>query len=117
MRKEKGKVISLEDKTEKTDYLKNYKHRNLMECVHIEKEDDYFDEIDFERDLPKEKVDNSFIVIGDVRDGEEEALVAYKSEIEAYKAYKRVSYNHKRIIKGTAIYGDLFGMKVLLGYE
>lgn len=109
IRRTVGNVIKLEERID-------YKHKILANNVHT-RNDDYFDEINFERDLPKEKITNSFIVLGNAENEEEEALVAYESEIEAYRAYKNISYKNKRIIKGTAIYGDLFGMKVLLGYE
>lgn len=105
-----GNVITLEVR-------EDYKRETLINNIKMNNNDDYFEEIDFEQDLPKEKVRNSFIVIGSEENEEYEAIVAYESELEAYRAYKNISCKNKKIIKGTAIYGDLFGMRVLLGYE
>lgn len=105
-----GNVITLE-------VGEDYKRETLINNIKMNNNDDYFEEIDFEQDLPKEKVRDSFIVIGREENEEYEAIVAYESELEAYRAYKNISCKNKKIIKGTAIYGDLFGMRVLLGYE
>lgn len=106
-----GNVITLE-------VGEDYKRETLVNNIKMnQNNDDYFEEIDFEQDLPKEKVRNSFIVIGSEENEEYEAIVAYESELQAYRAYKNISCKNKKIIKGTAIYGDLFGMRVLLGYE
>ena len=105
-----GNVITLE-------VGEDYKRETLINNIKMNNNDDYFEEIDFEQDLPKEKVRDSFIVIGNEENEEYEAIVAYESELEAYRAYKNISCKNKKIIKGTAIYGDLFGMRVLLGYE
>lgn len=72
--------------------------------------DEFFDK------FPKEIEENKYVLIEHKGTIAERLLLAYDTEIEAYRDLKKCSTKCK-VVKANVIYIDLEGFKVLYGYE
>ncbi|OPJ55203.1 hypothetical protein [Clostridium chromiireducens] len=68
-------------------------------------------------DFPKEIVKDMYAIVEYKGTEKESFLYAYPSEIEAYKAAKRVSHNNVSVFKTNIVFHIVDGMKIMYGYE
>ncbi|NFL43177.1 hypothetical protein FDB55_12975 [Clostridium botulinum] len=68
-------------------------------------------------DFPKEIVKNMYALVEYKGTEKEHFVYAYPTEIEAFKIYKKIHHTDKAIFKANIIYANLFGTKVMCGYE